>query len=40
MLAETVVAEKFPALEKLSATAEMSPEFLAFPPDGPGVPAV
>jgi glutathione S-transferase len=40
MLPEIVSAAEFPLLRKFSAAAEELPAFLAFPPDGPGVPAV
>lgn len=37
MLSDVVPASQYPALQQLSAVAETLPEFLAFPPDGPGV---
>lgn len=37
MLSDIVPAAQFPVLQQLSAEAETLPEFLAFPPDGPGV---
>lgn len=37
MLPDTVIATEFPALQNLSETAENLPEFMAFPPLGPGV---
>lgn len=39
MLADVVPASDHPALCAHSRAAEALPEFLAFPPDGPGVPA-
>lgn len=39
MLAAVVPAEKHPALVALSARVERTPQFLKFPPLGPGVPA-
>ncbi len=39
MVAESVVAADYPALRKFSAVAEKLPAFIAFPPDGPGVPS-
>lgn len=37
MVADVIKGEDFPALQLLSRNAEALPEFLAFPPDGPGV---
>ncbi|NPU95272.1 MAG: glutathione S-transferase [Gammaproteobacteria bacterium] len=37
MLASSVDAAQFPALQKLSITLEATPVFLRYPPDGPGV---
>ncbi len=37
MLADVIRAEEFPRLQALSDYAETLPEFLAFPPTGPGV---
>lgn len=37
MLADVVVADRYPRLQTLSNYAESLPEFIAFPPDGPGV---
>ncbi|MGB7815946.1 MAG: glutathione S-transferase [Methylotenera sp.] len=37
MLSEIVIASEFPALQNLSNKAEKLPEFIAFPPVGPGV---
>jgi hypothetical protein len=37
MLPEIVVAGSYPALHEFSEQAEQLPEFLAAPPDGPGV---
>ena len=37
MLADVIRAEEFPRLKALSDYAETLPEFLAFPPTGPGV---
>ncbi|RYY74342.1 MAG: glutathione S-transferase [Gammaproteobacteria bacterium] len=37
MLADLIPANEFPRLQMLSDYAETLPEFLAFPPDGPGV---
>jgi glutathione S-transferase len=39
MVPELIVASAYPALAAHSARAEALPEFRAFPPDGPGVPA-
>ncbi len=39
MLPALVTAANHPHLQQLSTMAEKLPEFLAFPPDGPGVPA-
>jgi glutathione S-transferase len=39
ILPGAVMASDFPSLQEFSARAERLPEFLAFPPDGPGVPA-
>jgi glutathione S-transferase len=39
MVAELVPAADYPALTRHAAAAEQLAEFLAFPPDGPGVPA-
>jgi glutathione S-transferase len=39
MIGEIVVAANYPAIAEFSARAETLPEFLAFPPTGPGVPA-
>lgn len=38
MLPEIVVAAEHPRLQAFSREAEQLPEFMAFPPDGPGVP--
>jgi glutathione S-transferase len=38
MIPEIVVAAEYPTLVRHSAAAETLPEFLAFPPTGPGVP--
>lgn len=40
MLADVVPAADHPALHAHSRVAEALPEFIAFPPDGPGAPAV
>ena len=37
MLAEVVAAAEHPALVELSAQLEKTPEFLKYPPTGPGV---
>jgi glutathione S-transferase len=37
MLADVILANEFPRLQTLSDYAETLPEFLAFPPEGPGV---
>ena len=37
MLADVIPAQEFPRLQALSKYAETLPEFLAFPPTGPGV---
>jgi glutathione S-transferase len=39
MVPEIVTADHYPALRAFSARAEQLPEFLAAPPDGPGVPS-
>lgn len=39
MVADRVPAGDYPALARHAAAAEQLPDFLAFPPDGPGVPA-
>jgi glutathione S-transferase len=38
MVPEIVIAAEYPALKKFSDDAEKTPAFVAFPPDGPGVP--
>jgi glutathione S-transferase len=38
MLADIVVAQNYPTLRAFSERAERLPEFIAAPPDGPGVP--
>jgi glutathione S-transferase len=38
MLPEIVAAASYPTLQSFSARAEQLPEFIAAPPDGPGVP--
>jgi hypothetical protein len=37
MLASIVPAERYPGLAELSARMERTPEFLKYPPLGPGV---
>ena len=39
MVADIVAASAYPALQQYSLAAEKHPAFLAFPPDGPGVPS-
>lgn len=39
VLADTVVAKEYPILQAFAAAAENLPAFIAFPPEGPGVPS-